>query len=830
MATENPSLQHLRMVNRGVSQTYKSRPGRGKTLNIAPRDRAAHGGALRTQLESFVPIFAQRRLLRAAAQYGQLPEGITIEFQSAVGFDLAFTSLDLPVSGIELLNVRVVDEVTYATCYVPEGKLKILINKVKAYLEQETATGKAKNAPLIESIQSIGLATIEALWTDDVDPPVEDGILQWEVWLRRDSLAADACVHRFLHAAQVIGIQVAQQWIEFPERVVTNVQATHAQLASAIDLLNLIAEIRRADLPPALADDPTLVQQDDFVADLVARLEPNVEGDGVSIAILDTGIAHTHPLLSPVLDAADMHAAHPTWGHSDHHGHGTQMAGLALYGDLRTAAGTTGCVQLNYRLESVKVLPPENGIHPDQPLGAVMQDAVSYCETRAPFRQRIICQAITSPMHQRGEPSSYSGAVDQMAYGDGGDNARMFVIAGGNVPEAHWPDWPTANVSFGIEQPGQAWNALTVGASTVMQALPGSADYAGWRAIAGVGELGPFSATSVNWGKWPVKPEVLFEGGNAAIDPAGVDVAMPRTMQLLTTNRNHATRALSHTAMTSAATAQAARLSALVQHNYPDAWPETVRGLLVHHAEWTPQQRARFLTDDTQAARRVLLRTCGYGVPSEHDAIYSSTRRVCLIAQETLQPYKLEGTTGTMNELRIFSLPWPREVLFGLAEKSVRVKVTLSYFIEPSPSRRGWLNRYRYASHGLRFDLRRATETVDHFNKRVNAAMLAKAEKIEASEDEGWFLGSNLRTAGSIHSDQWTGMAVNLASRDLIAVYPVVGWWRECTDRQRCEADARFSLIVSLESEDQNVDLYNEIAEELRVPLNTGLTNIIGGN
>ena len=49
----------------------------------------------------------------------------------------------------------------------------------------------------------------------------------------------------------------------------------------------------------------------------------------------------------------------------------------------------------------------------------------------------------------------------------------------------------------------------------------------------------------------------------------------------------------------------------------------------------------------------------------------------------------------------------------------VRMRVTLSYFIEPSPTRRGWRRRYRYASHQLRFELQGATETNEEFRKRL---------------------------------------------------------------------------------------------------------------
>lgn len=826
MATEIPQLPHLQMVNRGVSQDYKSKKGRGSTLKLPPRSRASHGSALRGQLLSFVPISQQRQLERAATHLDQLvPDGIVIEFQSAQGFDLAFSSLDLPSAGIELLNVRVHDKVTYATCFVPEGKLNVLIKKVREYVQEMTRFGKPKNAALVESIQSIGLATIEALWTDEAEPPDDDQVRWWEVWIRKDQLVAEAALQRFSQAADLLGITVTERWLEFPERVVTILQATRAQLSRAVELLNLIAEIRNADLPAALPHDPTLTQQDDFVNGMVGRLQPPAD-DAVAIAILDTGVTRTHPLLAPALSANDMHTVDPNWGSQDHQGHGTQMAGLALYGDLRGWAQSTGPVALEHRLESVKILPPQGPGNAPELFGSVTEDAVALCEIEHPERSRVFCKPVSSPQHQEGIPSSYSATVDQLAYGAGDDDPRLFVLAAGNLPDTLWADWPNSNLAYGVEQPGQAWNALTVGATTQMATLPGGADYVGWNPIVSAGDLSPFTATSVAWPKWPIKPDVLFEGGNAAIDADGA-TALPLTMQLITTHRHHNIRPLSHTCMTSPASAQTARLAAQVQTQYPDFWPETVRGLIVHHADWTAQQRARFLTANTAAARRQLLRSCGWGVAREQPTLNSVRNRVSLVTQETLQPYKLAGNQGKMNEMMIFALPWPKEDLFAWAEMPVRLKVTLSYFIEPSPSKRGWLNRYRYASHSLRFDLRRKTESVPDFNKRVNAAMLEKDEELDPPGDEGWFLGSQLRTSGSVHSDHWTGMAIDLASRDLIAVYPIVGWWRECVDRGQCEEPARFSLIVSLEVPDVSLDLYNAINTELQIPLTQELLNTL---
>jgi two-component system NtrC family sensor kinase len=57
------------------------------------------------------------------------------------------------------------------------------------------------------------------------------------------------------------------------------------------------------------------------------------------------------------------------------------------------------------------------------------------------------------------------------------------------------------------------------------------------------------------------------------------------------------------------------------------------------------------------------------------------------------------------------------------------MRVTLSYFVEPSPGARGWTPRYGYQSHGFRFAVRNPLESVAQFQQRINGF----ARNVEAS-------------------------------------------------------------------------------------------------
>ena len=137
------------------------------------------------------------------------------------------------------------------------------------------------------------------------------------------------------------------------------------------------------------------------------------------------------------------------------------------------------------------------------------------------------------------------------------------------------------------------------------------------------------------------------------------------------------------------------------------------------------------------------------------------------------------------------------------------MRVTLSYFIEPSPGRRGWTRGNRYQSCGLRFEVKRPLEMLSEFTNRVSAALREEDEDyVGAGADEReWLLGSNLRKKGSVHSDSWTGSAVNLANCEILAVFPITGWWKERHHLKGWMKSVRYSLIVSLESSVET-DLY----------------------
>src|SRR6185436_8150191 len=158
--------------------------------------------------------------------------------------------------------------------------------------------------------------------------------------------------------------------LAFDDRIVVLVHGTAEQLATSIDVLNDVAEVRRAKDTAAFFEDSTAEEQADWINDLQRRLTPP-PGAAPAVCVLDTGVTRGHPLLQDVIAPADATAVDPTWGaHDDgggpgNMGHGTEMAGLAAYGDLMEALTSRAPIALQHRVESVKILPPRGSNPPD---------------------------------------------------------------------------------------------------------------------------------------------------------------------------------------------------------------------------------------------------------------------------------------------------------------------------------------------------------------------------------------------------------------------------------------------------------------------------------
>lgn len=824
---KNIFLSHTAVTYPYVAQ---SRPA---DKNYPQREPNAHAAYIQRKLSECYAAHTLTQRQVAAIRY---KKGVYLEVSGAQGYDLVLKGLEAPQEGVRLANVKTDPdtETIKATIYIPEGKESYLIKKIEKYANERTAKNHPRYNDLVSSIEDIKLALFESFWLDSPAMLPHEEPVWCELWLRFGE--HDESVETWYKAEEAItsicqelNIPIDENNIVFPERIVKLIYANASSLKALIDSCSFVAEIHRAPAPTSFFEELSNAEQKDWADDLLSRT--TFEKGNVSVCLLDTGLTWAHPLLNSATTPKHIQAVDAAWGINDHQGHGTEMAGVALYYDLKQALLSNAQLKVSHEIESVKILPPAGENNPEL-YGAITAQAAALAEIANPKAKRVICMAVTAPAYNTldGSPTSWSAAIDNITSGAEEDSEKcLFVISAGNVAthEFQSAPYPDANIVHGVESPGQSWNAITVGAYADDSKIS-DPTFHGFSPLANGGALSPYSTTSRGWNKkWPIKPEVLFHGGNVASN--SIDYSDCPDLSLLTTNYQPHTKLFSTIWATSAATAQAAHFCAQLLNEYPDIWPETVRALMIHSASWTDEMKAQFCSENTKTkGRRNLLRCCGYGIPNIQKAIQCRSNSVNMVIQGELQPFEKTDQRVKMKDMHLHTLPWPKEILQALGEVPVTLKLTLSYFIEPGPGEIGWKDKYRYPSCGLRFDVINSNETEEDFKKRINTKMRGDDKKDSGDGTSGsdrWYLGSNNRDVGSIHSDFCELNAAELADCNLISVYPVVGWWRERSYLKRYDKSIRYALVVSLSTPRIDVDLYTPIVTQIvpaiEIPIST---------
>lgn len=833
---------HLRFDRFARTDRYAP-PKRGFTPREDGRERFSHGGKLTGELAQALAI-AHALLEQRDPAVATGEPGVYVEINSEPNEPLP--DAGWLKQGIRIAAVRTEDTgVQVGGLFVPEAAEPFLQKTLADYTADR---GSKAAAERLDRIETIAAGTAATLWFDRRPLPEAGRAIWWECWCWTDRAA------HLVGPAERLGLRVSEQRLIFPECVVIPVYGTRADIEKLLVHTDAVEKLRHASDTPHVFLSEMADLQRPLLQDLAGRITP-AAADAPAACVLDSGTNRGHPLLAGSLAEADQHAVDEAWGKDDHYrethgGHGTQMAGLALLGDLTHPIADQRQIVLGHRLETVTLLPPE-GFVPTEPAsyGYVTQQAISLPEVAAPERSRVFCMAVTNKDVPGDRQTSWSAAMDQAAAGrmegetdDPTALRRLILISGGNIDDDADAAAMRDGTEHPMEDPVQAWNPIGVGGFTDRDTVVG-AYLQGYEPLVAVGDRSPYSRTSTGWpSEMPLKPEVVFEAGNRAQRPAGGDVASQvPSLSVLTTNADFVADPLTWFWATSAATGEAARLATSVMAAHPDYWPETVRALMVHSARWTPRMRERIAgARKRKAAHIALARQFGFGVPSLERALQSASSDLALVAQATIQPFVLptkRGKRGTLvkagepkfNEVHVYRLPWPIERLQALGEKQVELKVTLSYFIEPSPGQLKPITPARYRSHGLRFDLQRRAESERMFLARVNELSAASDEdavpgdaendvavdvEIEPEADQGWMFGTNSRaqkSPGSLHCDVWQGTGADLAARQNMAVYPVSGWWKYRVPQKRYDSKARYALILTLRCLDEDVDLYAEI-------------------
>ncbi len=688
------------------------------------------------------------------------------------------------------------------TIYVKKEKKDWLDKKADEYADEDLCTkkGNPKNATLIEPINSIEQADIHSLYTSagDFDMLPDNHPQTFEIWVTKGD---DYNIEELTKTLDSLGlISTGKNILDFDGVAVLLINATKQQLYELPLSVGYIEGIRPYKQPSILVKSHK--ESREWSELIKGEIEISMGSDNVRVGLLDSGVNNAHNLIAPVLSDDMMKSAIGVSDTIDHSFHGTDMAGLILYGDMTDLIyGYKKSVTLENNLASVKIF--ESDYETDSDFyGAVIEDAIQQAHEMG---ASIQCMAVTDDTSYDCKSTSSSAALDESIY-NGGNCDRLVVVSAGNIEttEIDVTDYIESCKANAIKSPAQAWNALTVGAYTEKTVVTDEQ----YKALAAPGGISPMSRTSWSWRNGLNKPEIVMEGGNVANHPI-LQATTTSDLSLVSTSADLA-ESLEPFHATSAATALAARMAAKIKTMNPNLSLLSVRGMMIHSARWTQEMERIGSIND-------IMSICGYGVPNEEVALFSNERCATYIFENELIPYVRKDGSNTYNQLHFYNLPWPVELLERMGAEKVKIRITLSYYVKPSPGYAGRRNKYRYPSATLHFDLKSPNENVDEFLCRRNKN---EGDKTTDNDTQRWTIKQNRREQGTVQSDWFECTAVELAACGQIIVYPGAGWWKE---RKLANVDnvIKYSLIISIETSETEVynAVENEINNKIGVPI-----------
>jgi len=547
-------------------------------------------------------------------------------------------------------------------------------------------------------------------------------------------------------------------------------------------------DVRVVDLPPRYGLAITALQAD--IQNLPPVPAPPETAPG--IVVLDSGLATGHPLLVPAV--GDAQSFIEGLGAEDEHGHGTLVAGIALYGDVEQLLNA-GRFAPQLRLFGGRIL-DDNNANESKLIENQVEAAVRY------FHREYACRVFNLSYGDRRKP--YVGrhvrglavTLDTLSR----DLGVLFVVPTGNLdglpadPRAAYPRY-LLDQAASLLDPATALNALTVGSLARWDATFTAQRYQNDPAeqpIARRDQPSPFTRSGPSVGG-AIKPELVAYGGNYAVRAAAANQPIVRRGlgELSTCKDFAAGRLLAEESGTSFAAPHVAHLAAHILVQYPQTDHNLLRALLVAHARW-PQPVETLLGDKDDRVR-----LCGYGAVDESALDRSNEQEVTLVSEDTI-PDKHH---------HFYEVPLPASFVEG-RQRVREISVALAH----SPAVR--TTRMSYKTCEMEFRLVWADDLA-HVTRMFHAAT-SRDQYQRLPEATSARVGARKRGAGTVQADCWTLSRFSAQRRDqklfVIVTRIDESWGRELT----LTAEPYALAVTMRDRENAEARLYSQLQARLR--------------
>ena len=575
--------------------------------------------------------------------------------------------------------------------------------------------------------------------------------------------------------------------------------------SSQANLLLNPSDVRLVDLPPKSG-----IRYSQLNCD-INRIPEGIQSpthQAARVCVLDSGVNTNHPLLAPAIaESADFIG--DTDG-MDLNGHGTAVAGVALYGDLE-ACNSTNYWHPELWIFNGRIL-DENAEFDSSSIEKTLIEAVTYFVEEHQCRIFNLSLGNSNAPYDNRHIRGIAYVLDKLAR----DFNILFVVSAGNfsgsidpdVPRHSWrdefPEYLLADESIIID-PAPALNVLTVGSLARHNATFDAQRYPeiGQLAPATENQPSPFTRHGPTI-KGAIKPELVAMGGNLAspIRTGNELNAVMRGMGVLTCNSRFVGNTLfSEISGTSFAAPYITHLAGRLLNNYPKASANLLRALLVNHANMLSEIESSFPEDMKKSYRSANGRDAfrdiaGYGAVDEGELFRSSQNAVVLMAEE-----KIEN-----NSHHFFELPLPDDFLRS-QRASREIRVTLSY----CPAVRTTRIDYVATKMSFRLVKDQSLESVQrHFNHSTQDETKTRNDDATSNRD----ISAELRGKGTVQSSTWRIKQPKPSEKWFVVITRQDRDWGEALSFEQED----YALVVTVtDRENEEAQLYSQISQRIEL-------------
>lgn len=767
-------FDHLPFERQEPVTERRTRPGFGRVK--APDNKVAYAQRLLEQLETSseraeeeVPGFDERLLLRLEVEgldSGELEaiEGLQVVSQEDRSVVVLFA-----------------DEKGRAEF---ESRLSILARE-----------GTPKRQDILFAIRSFGVWTPEermgrALSLEGI-PKTPNFVVDVELWPLDRHDQRTAMLKSFEDWCKTKGATVLDR-VNQSTTTLVRVRLS----ATILDEVLKYRDVRMVELPPRMSIPLHLHRI--ALSDLPPVPQPPDGAPG--IVVLDSGLTTAHPLLGPAVGEAQSFIAGKTY--EDEHGHGTLVAGFALYGDVLSCATKKQFVP-QLRLFSGRIT-DENNEGQDKFIENQVEEAVRYFVREHGCRIFNVSVGDARRPYVGGHVGPWASILDTLSR----ELDVLFIVSVGNfLGTANAPgDWLTEYPGYLLTDdarlidPAPALNVLTVGSLArydLSQAAARNPNVVDHRPIARAGQPSPFSRSGPTI-RQAIKPELVEYGGNWFVDVRAK--GRPRgERELGETSTNSAFvggNLLASDSGTSFAAPKVAHLAGQLLRIYPQASANLLRALIVVHAEVPEASHKLFKGQEDEVEN--LRRVTGYGRPDLERTLISTEQRVTLVA---------EARIGE-NKHHFYEVPIPEDFIGPRGRRLRQVRVGLAHMPLVRKS------RLEYRGSEFSFQVVHAPSLGDV------ARVFRKVSKDEREDIEGeiiTFLPSKrARNRGTVQAATW---ALKQTPKWLPQEKLFVVVTRQVRNWALGEVEEEpYALVVVLEdATHQDARLYSQLRAKLRV-------------